>query len=184
MLISYNTVCLALAEKVNCHSSHCRSVNSVLTCRASTTLHMSKDRSSCLNTCCIFDSLCKIDRITNTLSIDNDIILFTAFLIFKNVLDQGFLIKSMLFRHQDTLSSVGNTAPQCKISCVTTHNLNDTASLMRCRSITDFIDRIHSCINRCIKSDRIICAGDIQIDRSRNTDRINSEVCKLLSSCK
>ena len=46
------------------------------------------------------------------------------------------------------------------------------------------IDRFHRRIYSSIKSDRVICAGNIKIDRSRNADRIYAEVRKFLSSGK
>src|SRR5699024_5734852 len=93
------------------------------------------------------------------------------------------LIIIMLFRHQDALCTVGNTAPQSKVSGVTAHNLNDTAALMRGGSITNLIDRFHSCIYRSVESDRIVRTCDIKIDRSRDSDCVHSQVRQLLSSC-
>ena len=89
----------------------------------------------------------------------------------------------MLFRHQNTLSSVGDTAPESKVTCVTSHNLYDTAALMGGGSITHLIDRFHSCVYCCVKSDCVICTCDIQIDRSRDSDCIYSKVRKFLCSC-
>ena len=57
-LMSNDTVALSFAEKVNCHCTHCGCIDTVLTCRASTTLHMSENRCACLNTCRFLDTLC------------------------------------------------------------------------------------------------------------------------------
>ena len=90
----------------------------------------------------------------------------------------------MLFRHQNTLRTVGDTTPERKVSRVASHNLDDTAPLMGCRCITDLVDRFHRSIYSRIKSDRIIGTCNIQIDRSRNSDRTHAQICKLLRSCK
>src|SRR5699024_2923249 len=105
---------------------------SVFTCRASSTLHVTQNRCSCLHTCRLFDSLCHVDRISDTLSVNDDIILLTAFLALFDIRDDSLLVVVMLFRHQNALSAVGDTTPQSKITCVTAHNLDDAAALMRC----------------------------------------------------
>ena len=51
---------------------------------------------------------------------------------------------------------------------------------MRRGSISYLIDRFHCCVDRCIKSDRIIRTCNIQIDRSRQTDRIDALFGKSL----
>ena len=145
---------------------------------------MSENSRSRLNTRRRLDSLCHVDRIADTFRIDDNVIFLTAFFIFQNIINDLLLVKVMLFRHKDTFCSIGNTAPQSKISRVTPHNFDDAASFMRRRSITYFIDRFHRRIYSSIKSDRVICAGNIKIDRSRNADRIYAEVRKFLSSGK
>ena len=145
---------------------------------------MSEDCCSCLDSCCFFNSLRHIDGITDSLCIDDDVILFTAFFVLQNIFDQRLLIIVFFFRKKNLFCSVGNTAPQRKVSCITSHYLNDTASLVWSRCITDLIDRFHSCIDSCIKSNRIICTCNVKIDRSRKSNRIYSEVRQLLCSGK
>ena len=67
------------------------------------------------------------------------------------------------------------SAPQGDISRVASHNLDDTAALMGGGSISYLIDRLHRRVDRGIKPDRIIGAGNIQIDRARKTYRIDSQ---------
>ena len=144
---------------------------------------MSEDCCSCLNSCSSLDSLCHIDRISNTLCIDDNVVLLTTFLVRKNIFDQCFLIIVLFLWHENLLCSIGDTTPQCKISCITSHNLDHTASFMRCRCITNLIDCFHCCINSCIKSDRVVCTCDIKVDCSWNTNCIYTKVCQFLSSC-
>src|SRR5699024_4410288 len=124
---------LALAEKIHSHCPHDRSIYPVLTCRASAALHVSQDRCPCLNACRFLDPLRHIDGVTDTFGIDDDIVLFAALLILHDILDQSLLVEIVLLRHQDTLCAVGDTTPQGQVSRITSHNLDDTASLMGCR---------------------------------------------------
>ena len=54
---------------------------------------------------------------------------------------------------------------------------------MRSGCISDFIDCFHCRIYSCIKTDGIICTGNIKIDGSRNTYCVYPKVRKLLRSC-
>ena len=110
-------------------------------------------------------------------------VFFTFFTALDDVVDQLLLIIVIFLRDQNVLCTVGDTAPQSKVSCATSHNFDDTASLMRSRSITYFIDCFHCCIYSSIKSDGIFCTSDIQVDCSRKTDCIDTKVCKFLSTC-
>ena len=55
---------------------------------------------------------------------------------------------------------------------------------MRSRSITNLVDCFHSCIYCCIKSNCILCAGNIQVDSTRNTNCINTKISQFLRTCK
>ena len=120
---------------------------------------------------------------TDTFCIDDDVMLFAFLTTLDNVIDQLLLIIVIFLRNQNVLSTVGNTAPQSNISCTTSHNLDDTASLMRSGSITYFINCFHCCVYSCIKSDGIFCTCNVKVDCSRKTDCIDSEIRKLLSTC-
>src|SRR5699024_3415107 len=119
--ISYHTVCFALAEKIYCHRSHYGRVYTILTCRASAALHVSENSSPGLHAGCCLDSLRHVNGITDSLSINDNIILLSALLALHDILDDCVFIEIMLLRHQDTLSAVRDTAPESKVSCVTSH---------------------------------------------------------------
>ena len=51
---------------------------------------------------------------------------------------------------------------------------------MRCRSITNLINRFHGCINSGVKTNGIISTCNIQINGSRKTNGIDSQCSKLL----
>ena len=110
--------------------------------------------------------------------------LLTHLTAFNNVIDQLLLIIVIFLRNKNILSSVGNTAPQCKPSGATSHNLDDTASLMRSRCITNLINCFHSSVNSGIKTNSILCTCNIKVNGSWNTNCIDSKICKLLSSGK
>ena len=82
----------------------------------------------------------------------------------------------MLLWKQNSLRPIGNSAPQRKITGVTSHNLHDTAALVGCGRITYLVDRFHRCIDCRIKSDRILSTRNIQINRPRNTDCVDAKI--------
>ena len=145
---------------------------------------MSEDRSTCLNTCSCFNTSCHSLRMTNTLCIYDDMVFLSCFTACDDVVDQLLLIIIIFLRNQDILCSVSDTTPHSKVSCITSHNLDNTTSFVRCGSITNFINCLHCCIYSCIKSDCILCAGNIQIDRTWNTDCVNSKISQLLCAGK
>src|SRR5699024_4753595 len=126
VLVAYDTVCLSFQKKLHCLCSHDGRVDTVFCCRASTTLHVSKNRRSCLHACLLFNLFCKADGVTDTFCIDDDVMLLSAFSVQLDIFDDLLCIIIMLFRKQNSLCSVGNTAPQRKVSRITSHNLNDT----------------------------------------------------------
>ena len=120
----------------------------------------------------------------DTLCIDDDVVFLTHLTALNNVIDQLLLIIVIFLRDQDILCTIGNTAPQCKPACSTSHNLDDTASLMRSRGITYLVNCFHSSINSGIKTDGILGTSNVKVDGSWNTNCINSKVRKLLCSGK
>ena len=57
MTVSNHTAAFSGNKKIYCKSTHHGRIYTVLTCRASTTLHVTKDRCTCLDTCCSLDTL-------------------------------------------------------------------------------------------------------------------------------
>ena len=112
--------------------------------------------------------------------IDDNVMRFTMLTVVNDIVDDILLVIIVFLRQQNILRAIGNTTPECDITGVSTHNLNDTATLVRRGSISYLIDRFHCCVDRCIKSDRIIRTCNIQIDRSRQTDRIDALFGKSL----
>ena len=50
------------------------------------------------------------------------------------------------------------------------------------RGVPDLIDCLHGRVDRCIKSDRIFCTGNIQVDSSRKSNSIDPMSCQCLCS--
>ena len=121
---------------------------------------------------------------SDTLSINDDVMFLSCFTACDDVVDQFLLVVVVFLRDQNVLCTVCDTAPHSKVSCITSHNLDDTASLMRSRSITNFVDCFHSCVNCCIESDCILCTSDIQVNCTRNTDSVDTKISQLLCTCK
>ena len=119
---------------------------------------------------------------SDTLGIDDDVMLLALFLALDDMVDKCLLVIIISLRKQYILGTVGNTAPECYVTGTTSHNLDDRTSLMGSRSITYLVNGFHCCIYGCIKSDRVLCTCDIQIDRARQTNRIDPQCCQLLRS--
>ena len=101
--------------------------------------------------------------------------LFAALSVLNDPVDQVLLIAVVALRKENILRAVGNTTPESDISGISSHNLDDTAALVGGGSITDFIDGFHRCVYSGIETDRIIGTGDIKVNGSRKTDRVDSE---------
>ena len=179
MLITDYTIALAGTQDVRCISTHNRSIIAILTGRRSASLHVSKDGCPCLNTGSSLDTSCHRSGMTDTLCIDNNVMGLAALSVGNNIINNLLLIVIIFLRKQNIFCTIGNTTPQCNVSGISAHNLNDTATFMGRRCISYLINSLHRCINCCIESNRILCTGNIQIDRSRNTDGINT----MLSQC-
>ena len=184
MTIAYNTAVFARNKKIDCKRTQHRRIYTVLTCRASASLHVTQDSCPCLDSCSCFNTFCHCFRMTDTLCIDNNVMFLTCLTAGNNIIDQFLLIIIIFFRNQNVLCAIGNTAPHCKVACVTSHNLDDTASLMRGRSITHLVNSFHSCIYSCIKANCVFGTCNIQVNGSRYADCVDSKICKFLSSCK
>ena len=145
---------------------------------------MTQDRGTGLNTGSSLDTFGHAGGMSDALSIDNDVMRLASGTVQNDLLDQLLLIKIIIFRKQNIISAIGDTTPQRNISGMTSHNLNDGAALMRSRSISDLIDGFHGCIDSSIKTDGIICTGNIQVNGSGNTDSIDALIGQLLGTGK
>ena len=67
---------------------------------------------------------------SDTLCIDDDMMRLTALSVVNDIVDDLLLVVIVLFREQDVLRAVRDTAPQGDISGISSHNLDDTAALM------------------------------------------------------
>ena len=121
---------------------------------------------------------------SDTLCVDDDVVFFTTFSSFDDVVDQFLLIIIVFFWKQDIFCTVGDTTPQSQVTCISSHNFDNAATLMRSRRITYFVDCFHSSIHSGIKTDGIFCTCDVQVDGSRNTNCVDSQICQFLSTCK
>ena len=98
----------------------------------------------------------------------------------NNMVNNSLLISVISFWEKNILCTIRNTTPKCNIACITSHNLDNTASFMWCRSISYLVYSLHSCIDCCIESDSIICTCNIKVNSSRKSNRVNTCICKLL----
>ena len=111
MTITNNTVALALAEQIHCQRTHRGCIDTILTGRASSTLHVTQNRRTRLNAGCSLDTLRHTCRMSDTLRIDNNVMLFAAFTVLDDMVYNLLLIVIIFLRKQDILCAVRNTAP-------------------------------------------------------------------------
>ena len=111
----------------------------------------------------------------SALRIDDDVMLFAALSVFDNAVDQVLLVAVVTLRKQDVLGSVGDTAPEGDIPGTASHYFYYTTTLVGCRGVSHFIDRLHSRIDCGIKADRIVRTCDIKIDGTRKADGIDPQ---------
>ena len=111
---------------------------------------------------------------TDPFRVDNDMMPLAVLPVVDNIVDNTLLVIIIFLRDQDILGAVGDTAPERDITGISAHHFDNAAAFMGGRGISHLINGLHRRIDGRIKTDRIICAGDIQIDRSRNSDRIDS----------
>ena len=151
--VTDDTLCLAFAQKIDCHAAHDGRIDTVLRCRGTAALHVAEDCRTCLDACCGLNSSRHGCGMADTLCVDDDVMLLASAAAVDDVVDQLLLIVVVLLRKKDILRAVCDAAPQSEVAGAAAHNLDDRASLMRCRCIADLIDRFHRCVNSRIKSD-------------------------------
>ena len=117
---------------------------------------------------------------SDTFCIDNDMMCLAASSVVNDVVDQLLLIVIIALRKKNIFRAVRDAAPQSDVAGITAHDLDNGASLMGRGCIADFIDCFHGCVDSRIESDRVLCAGNIQIDRTRDADNVDSLVRKFL----
>ena len=97
-----------------------------------------------------------------------------CFSIFPDYINQpviiGFTVK--FFLEQDSFRTIGNSTPKRNITCRTAHNFHHAASLMGIRRFAEPVYCLHRRIYSCIKTNRIICIGYVQINCPWNPNNI------------
>ncbi len=180
MLVRHNSVGLAVTENICRVSTHDRRIESVLTGRIAAALHVAKNRCSCLDSCRRLDSLCHGGRVSDSLSIDNDMMCLSFLPASDNVVDQLLLIVIIFLGKKDILRAVCNACPECNVPRMSAHYLDDGAALMGRGGISYLVNRLHRGVDRRVKTNRILCTCNVKINRSRHTDRIDAMSGKSL----
>src|SRR5699024_126330 len=119
----------------------------------------------------------------DTLGVDNDMMFLARLTACDDIVDQLLLVIIVFLRDQHVLGAVGDTAPHSQITGVAAHYLNDTAALMGSGSITHLVDRLHSRIHSRVKSDGVLCTGNVKVDGTGNSDGIDTQIGQLLRAC-
>ena len=67
---------------------------------------------------------------SDTLGIDNNMMLLAFFTVINNIIYNLLFVIVIFFRKKNILGAVGNTAPQCQISGISSHNFDNADTLM------------------------------------------------------
>ena len=134
---------------------------------------MADDSSPRLNACRRLNPFCHAIRISDSLSVDDNVMLLSDPAFRTYLFDDLLLIVVIALRDQNVFRTVADTAPQRDVSSRSPHDFNDTAPFMGSRCIPHFINCLHRRIARRVETDRIFGTGNIKVDRTGNTDRIN-----------
>ncbi len=110
----------------------------------------------------------------NSLSVNYNMVLLAMLAIVDDIVYDPLLVVIVFLRKKNILCAVGDAAPKCNIACISSHNLNNAAALMRGGCIANLVDGLHGGIDGRVKADCIFCAGNIQINGSWKSDGIDS----------
>src|SRR5699024_8603109 len=146
ILICNHTVGFSFQQHINGISAHNRCINPVLTGGTSASLHVSQDRRPGSDSRGRLNTLGHTGGMADAFRIDDDMMLFTPFPVFNYIIYNLLLVIVILFRNQDILRPVGNTAPQSDITGAPSHYLDDAAPLMGGGGISYFVNGFHGSI--------------------------------------
>src|SRR5699024_9593464 len=121
---------------------------------------------------------------SDTFCINDDMVFLSFFTVVNNIIDDPLFIVVIFFRKENIFCAICDTAPQSNISSVSSHNFDNTYTLMRGRCITNFINRFHSCVYSSVKTNGVLCTCNVQVNGSRNTYCIYAQIRQFLRTCK
>ena len=116
MLVSYQTVALAFTQEFCCPCAHDGRVHTILTGRSAASLHVAQNGGSGLNAGSCLNAAGHGSGMSDALCVDDDVMLFAAFAVFDDPVNEGLLVAVIALRKQNVLRSVRDTAPQCDVA--------------------------------------------------------------------
>src|SRR5699024_7421898 len=137
---AYHPVGFSFQQQIHRIGAHHRRVYTVTAGRASASLHVTQDRGSGLDSRSSLDSLGHAAGMSDSLGVDNDVMLLSAFSVVNDIVDDLLLIVIILLRQENILRAIGYTAPESDISGISSHNFDDTAPLMGGGGVTYLVD--------------------------------------------
>ena len=100
--------------------------------------------------------------------------------VFQNLLDNFFAVDDIfLFGEHNFFRTAEHTAPYCDIACISAHYFHNRTSFVGVGCVTQFVQGIHTCVYRCIKTNCIFCTAHIQVDGCRDTNTVYTTFCQL-----
>ena len=182
VLVADHALRLAFAEHIHSHAAHNGSIHAVLRGGAAAPLHVAEDRGAGVDARRCLDPARHGRGVADALGVHDNVVRFASPAVLDDVVDDLLLVVIVLLRKQDILRAVGDAAPQSDIARVPAHDLDDAASLMGGRGIADLVDGLHSGIDGRIKADRVLGAGNIQIDSPGHADHVDAVVRQRLGA--
>ena len=150
--------------------SHAGRHNTVANRRGTAALDVTQNGHAGINTGGRTNAVCNILCMSDTLCDDDDVMLSAADAVCLHLVDDHGIKIGLSLREQDCGCAARNSYLQRQMSGTTSHDLNDRAALMRLHGITQAVDCADRRVARGIKTDGIVRAHDVVVDRSRNAD--------------
>ena len=110
----------------------------------------------------------------DALRVDDQVVLFAPAAVLDDMVDELLLIVVVFFRNEDVLCAVGNAAPKGDVAGVAAHDLDDGAALVGGGCVLDLVDGVHGGVDCRVKADRVLGAGDVQVDRAGQADGVDA----------
>ena len=95
--------------------------------------------------------------------------------VFNDIVNDVLFVKIIFFRKQNILRTICYATPECDISGISSHYLDDTASLMRGGGVLYLVDGLHCRVYRSVKADGILCTGNVQVNGARKSYGVDAQ---------
>ena len=155
--------------------------NTVTGCWRATALDVPENRNTGFDADVLFDPLCDIDSRCRTFCNNDHVVRKAVEPSVADLFDNILFKAEFALRDQNRSCADSQTDIQGQMARMATHDLYDGATLMRLHGVTELVDAFNGSVCGSVETDAIICAGDVVVDRCRDTD--NADAVLRKSQC-